>query len=97
MGNLTKDINRLCEEIQGLRAGRQELRKELAAGTKARQVEVLETCAAFGDARAWKAEVAHNSRQNFIDNLRQVVAEQEKSVRDDISTARRAWSRLRQG
>ena len=52
MGKLTKDMNRLCEEIQTLRADRQELKKKIADQTKARQVEVLETCAAFTDARA---------------------------------------------
>jgi hypothetical protein len=95
MGTLTKDITRLSEEIQTLRAGRHELRKELAEKTKARRVEVVETCAAFTEARNWKAESAHNSRQKFVDNLKQAVAEQGKSLRDDLATARRVWGRLR--
>jgi cell division septum initiation protein DivIVA len=95
MGALTKDMTRLCEEIQTLRAGRHELKKELAQRTKARQVEVLETCAAFTEARNWKAESAHTTRQNFVENLKQAVAEQGKSLRDDLSTARRVWGRLR--
>jgi cell division septum initiation protein DivIVA len=94
MGSLTKDMTRLCEEIEALRADRQELRKKIAEGTKARQVEVLETCAAFTDARAWKAEGAHNSRQNFVENLKQAVAEQEKELRDDLAMARRSWNKL---
>ena len=94
MGNLTKDMNRLCEEIQALRADRQELKKKIAEQTKARQVEVLETCAAFTDARVWKAEGAHTSRQNFVDNLKHVVAEQEKDLRDDLAMARRSWNKL---
>jgi len=95
MGSLTKDMTRLCEEIQTLRADRHELRKRLAERTKARQVEVLETCAAFTDARNWKAENAHTTRQNFVDNLKQAVAGQGKSLRDDLATARRVWGRLR--
>jgi hypothetical protein len=94
VGKLTKDMNRLCEEIQTLRADRQELKKKIADQTKARQVEVLETCAAFTDARAWKAEGAHTSRQNFVENLKQVVAEQEKDLRDDLAMARRSWNKL---
>ena len=96
MGRLTEDMTRLCEEIQTLRADRQELKKKLAERTKARQVEVLETCAAFTDARDWKAESAHNSRQSFVDNLKQAVAEQGKNTRDDLAMARRCWGRLRQ-
>ncbi len=96
MGRLTEDMTRLCEEIQVLRADRQELKKELAEGTKARQVEVLETCAAFADARAWRAEGDRNSRRNFLDNLKQVVAEQGKTTRDDLASARRTWGTLQQ-
>lgn len=96
MGRLTKDMTRLCEEIEGLRVERQELKKKLAEATKARQVEVLETCAAFTDARNWKAEGAHNSRQSFVDNLKQVVAELGKDTRDDVAMARRCWGGLRQ-
>jgi cell division septum initiation protein DivIVA len=95
MGTLTKDMTRLCEEIQTQRAGRHELKKNLAEKTKARQVEVLETRAAFTEARNWKAESAHTTRQNFVDNLKQAVAEQGKSLRDDLATARRVWGKLR--
>ncbi|HEY4934005.1 MAG TPA: hypothetical protein VII23_20775 [Terriglobales bacterium] len=94
MGTLTKDMTRLSEEIQTLRSDRQELKKKIVERTKARQVEVLETCAAFTDARAWKAESEHTSRQNFVENLKQVVAEQEKDLRDDLAMARRSWSKL---
>ncbi|HEY4901711.1 MAG TPA: hypothetical protein VIH91_12925 [Terriglobales bacterium] len=96
MGTLTKDMTRLCEEIQTLRADRQELKKKIVERTKARQVEVLETCAAFTDARAWKAESEHTNRQNFVENLKQVVAEQEKDLRDDLAMARRSWSKRSQ-
>ncbi len=92
MGRLTKDMTRLCEDIQTLRADRQELNKKLAEGTKARQVEILETCAAYTDARVWKAEGARNSRQSFVDNLKQVVAGQVKDTRDDLAMARRSWA-----
>ena len=95
MGSLTKDMTRLCEEIQTLRAERHELNKRLAEGTKTRQREVLETCAAFADARNWKAESAHTTRQNFVDRLKQTVAGQGKSLRDDLAAARRVWGRLR--
>jgi hypothetical protein len=94
VGTLTKDMTRLSEEIQTLRSDRQELKKKIVERTKARQVEVLETCAAFTDARAWKAESEHTSRQNFVENLKQVVAEQEKDLRDDLAMARRSWSKL---
>lgn len=93
MGRLTKDMTRLCDEIQVLRTDRQELNKKLAEATKARQVEVLETCAAYTDARVWKTESAHNSRQSFVDNLKQVVAEQVKDTRDDLAMARRCWGK----
>ncbi len=96
MGRLTKDMTRLCDEIQTLRADRQELKKELAEKTKARQVEVLQTCAAFTDARVWKAEDARNNRQNFLDNLKQVVADQVKDTRDDLAMAHRSWGKPRQ-
>lgn len=92
MGRLTKDMTRLCEDIQTLRADRQELNKKLAEGTKARQVEILETCAAYNNARVWKAEGARNSRQSFVDNLKQVVAGQVKDTRDDLAMARRSWA-----
>lgn len=95
MGRLTKDMTRLCEEIQTLRAERQELKRELAERTKARQVEVLEACAAFTGARNWKSESAHDARQKFLENLKQAVAEQGKSLRHDLATARRVWGRLR--
>lgn len=95
MGSLTKDMTRLCEEIQTLRTERHELKKRLADRTKARQVEVLETCAAFAGARNWKAESAHTSRHNFVDHLKQTVAGEGKSLRDDLAAARRVWGRLR--
>jgi hypothetical protein len=95
MGALTKDMTRLCEEIQTMRAGRHELKKDLAKRTRARRVEVVETRAAFKEARNWKAESAHTTRQNFVDNLKQAVAEQGKSLRDDLATARRVWGKLR--
>jgi hypothetical protein len=85
-------MTRLCEDIQTLRADRQELNKKLAEGTKARQVEILETCAAYNNARVWKAEGARNSRQSFVDNLKQVVAGQVKDTRDDLAMARRSWA-----
>lgn len=95
MGRLTKDMNRLCEEIQTLRSDRRELKKTLAEATKARHMEMLGTCTAYSDARAWKAEEAHNHRQDFVDNLKQVVAEQMKATGDDLAMARRAWGGLR--
>jgi hypothetical protein len=95
MDTLTKDMTRLCEEIQTMRAGRHELKKDLAKRTRARRVEVVETRAGFTEARNWKAESAHTSRQNFVDNLKQAVAEQGKSLRDDLATARRVWGKLR--
>jgi signal transduction protein with GAF and PtsI domain len=95
MGSLTNDITRLCEEIQTLRAERHDLKERRAERTKARQVEVLETCAAFAGARNWKAESAHTARQNFVDSLKQTVAGEGKSLRDDLAAARRVWGRLR--
>lgn len=95
MDTLTKDMTRLCEEIQTMRAGRHELKKDLAERTKARRVEVVETRAAFTEARNWKAESAHTTRQNFVENLKQTVAEQGKFLRDDLATARRVWGKLR--
>jgi len=95
MGSLTKDMTRLCDEIQTLRTERHELNKKLADTTKARQVEVLETRAAFTGARNWKAESAHTSRHNFVDQLKQTVAGEGKSLRDDLAAARRVWGKLR--
>ena len=95
MASLTNDITRLCEEIQTLRTERHELKKRLAQRTKARQREVLETCAAFAGARNWKTESAHKTRQSFVDSLKQTVAGQGKSLRDDLAAARRVWGKLR--
>jgi len=95
MESLTQDMSRLCEEIQTLRAERHELNKRLSERTKARQREVLETCAAFAGARNWKAESAHTARHNFVDHLKQTVAGAGKSLRDDLAGARRVWGRLR--
>ena len=94
MGTLTKDTTRLCEEIQNLRSDRKELQKKIVEGTKARHEEVKETCAAFTDARMFKAGVAHQDREQFVENLKQAVAEQEKELRDDLAGARHSWSKL---
>ncbi len=93
MGRLTDEMTRLCEEIQTLREGREDLKKELAGETKARQVEVLESCAAFADALARKAKSARQNRMTFVNNLKHMVAEQERGVREDLEMVRRLWSK----
>ncbi len=93
MGTLTEDMTRLCEEIQMLRTGREELKKEIAEQTRARQVEVLESCAAFAEALARKAQAAHKNRIAFCSNLRHSVAAQTRGMREDLAGVRRVWSR----
>lgn len=91
MAKLTEDMTRLCEEIQTLRANREELKKELAEATKARQVEVVKSCAAFADALARKAGIAHDNRMSFLGHLRHHVNEQAREMQDDLAMVRRAW------
>jgi hypothetical protein len=93
VGRLTEDMTRLCEEIQTLRADREDLKKEVAEETKARQVEVLGSCAAFAEALARKAKGAHQTRMAFLGNLKHSVAAQTRGVREDLETVRRVWGR----
>ncbi|MBZ5569628.1 MAG: hypothetical protein LAN64_17510 [Acidobacteriia bacterium] len=93
MPKMTEDMTRLCEEIQALRADREQLKKELAAASKARQVEVVESCATFADALARKAQRAHDSRTTFLNDLKHGVSEQAREMRDDLAMVRRVWGR----
>ena len=93
MGRLTEDMTRLCEEIQTLRADRADLKKEVAEETKARQVEVLGSCAAFAEALARKAKGAHQTRMTFLGDLQHTVAAQTRSVREDLESVRRVWGK----
>ena len=93
MGRLTEDMTRLCEEIKTLRADREDLKKEVAEETKARQVEVLGSGAAFAEALARKAKGAHQTRMTFLGNLKHSVAAQTRGVREDLESVRRVWSR----
>ena len=93
VAKLTEDMTRLCEEIQTLRANREGLTKELAEATKTRQVEVVESCAAFADALARKARLAHDSRMSFLNHLKHGVSEQAREMRDDLATVRRVWAK----
>ncbi len=93
MGRLTEQMTRLCDEIKTLRADRDDLKKELAEETKARQVEVLESCAAFGEALTRKAKAAHQDRMTFLDNLKHSVAAQARGLREDLESVRQVWSR----
>lgn len=93
MAKLTEDMTRLCEEIQTLRANREGLKKGLAEATKARQVEVVKSCAAFADALARKAQRAHDSRMVFLNDLKHRVREHAREMRDDLAMVRRVWGR----
>jgi len=93
VGRLTEDMTRLCEEIQTLRADRAELKREVAEETKARQMEVLGACTAFAEALARKAKGAHQSRMNFVGNLKHSVAAHTRDLRQDLEGVRRAWNR----
>ena len=96
MASLTEDMTRLCEEIQALRANREELKRELAEANKARQVEVVESCATFAEALARKAQRAHDSRIVFLSDLKHRVSEQAREMRDDLAMVRRVWGRREQ-
>ena len=93
MAKLTEDMTRLCEEIQTLRANRDGLKKELAETTKARQVEVVKSCAAFADALARKAGLAHDNRMSFLGHLQHRVSEQAREMQHDLAMVRRVWEK----
>jgi len=93
VGKLTDEMTRLCEEIQMLRTEREDLKKELEDETKARQVDVLGSCAAFADALDRKAKGARQSRMNFLNDLRHSVTEQKRAVRSDLEMVRRVWGK----
>jgi cell division septum initiation protein DivIVA len=93
VAKLTEDMTRLCEEIQRLRANREGLKKELAETTKTRQVEVVKSCAAFADALARKAGLAHDNRMSFLGHLKHHVSEQAREMRDDLAMVRRVWGK----
>jgi cell division septum initiation protein DivIVA len=95
VAKLTEDMTRLCEEIQTLRANREGLKKELAEATKARQVEVVKSCAAFADALARKAGLAHDNRMSFLGHLKHHVSEQAREMQDDLAMVRRVWGQRR--
>lgn len=91
MAKLTEDMTRLCEEIQTLRTNREGLKKELTEATKARQMEVVKSCAAFADALARKAGLAHDNRMSFLGDLKHHVSEQAREMQDDLAMVRRVW------
>lgn len=93
MAKLTEDMTRLCEEIQTLRANREGLRKELAETSKARQIEVVKSCAAFADALARKARLAHDNRISFLGHLKHRVSQQAREMQDDLTMVRRMWGK----
>jgi len=93
VGKLTEDMTRLWEEIQMLRASREDLKKEIADQTRARQVDVLESYAAFAEALARKAQAAHKDRMAFCSNLKHSVAAQSRGLQEDLEGVRRVWSR----
>jgi len=93
VAKLTEDMTRLCEEIQTLRANREGLKKELAETSRARQMEVVKSCAAFADALARKASLAHDNRISFLGHLKHRVREQAREMQDDLTMVRRAWGR----
>jgi hypothetical protein len=86
-------MTRLCEEIQTLRADREGLKKELAETSKARQIEVVKSCAAFADALARKARLAHDNRISFLSHLKHRVSEQAREMQDDLMMVRRMWGK----
>jgi alanyl-tRNA synthetase len=86
-----EDMTRLCDEIRNLRAGRQVLKKELSEEKKARQVDVLETCAAYADALSRRAKRAHADRLKSLNNLKQTVLEQRQDTRVNLALVRMAW------
>jgi hypothetical protein len=88
---LADDMTRLSEDIRSLRTGREGLKKELAEGNKTRQVDVLETCAAFADTLARRAKRAHAERQKFLNNLKHMVTEQRQDMRANLAAVRRVW------
>ncbi len=96
MAKLTEDMARLCDEIQLLRANREELKKELAELSRARQAEVVKTCAAFAEALARKADRAYDNRVAFLTDLRHRVSAQAREMQDDLANVRRVWSRRAQ-
>jgi len=93
VAKLTEDMTRLCEEIQTLRANREGLRKELAETSKARQIEVVKSCAAFADALARKARLAHDNRISFLGHLKHRVSQQAREMQDDLTMVRRMWGK----
>lgn len=93
MGRLTEDMTRLSDEIQTLRTDREDLKKQVADETRERQVEVLNSCAAFAEALARKAQGAHQNRMNFLGNLKHSVAAQARGMREDLQGVRKIWGR----
>ncbi len=91
MSTVAEDMTRLCDEIRNLRAGRQVLKKELSEEKKARQVDVLETCAAFADALTRRTKRAHADRLKSLNNLKQTVLEQRQDMRANLAAVRRVW------
>ncbi len=91
MSTLAEDMTRLCDEIRNLRATRHGLKKELSEEKKTRQVDVLETCAAFADALTRRAKRAHADRLQFLNNLKQTVLEQRQDMRANLAGVRRVW------
>ena len=77
-----------------MRTNREGLKKALAKTTKARQVEVVKSCAAFADALARKAALAHDNRMSFLGHLKHHVSEQAREMQDDLAMVRRAWGKL---
>ncbi len=91
MSTLAEEMTRLCDEIRNLRAGRQVLKKELSEEKKAREVDVLETCAAFAEALTRRAKRAHADRLKSLNNLKQTVLEQRQDMRANLAGVRRVW------
>ncbi len=97
MGNLTRDIERLCNEIHVSRESRSLLKQEIAAYNEAIKRLVSEMCSGFASEHQTMSVSTKQTRMKFIASLKKDVRDIRLDTASDLAGARKAWSKISDG
>ena len=94
MGNITKDMERLCDEIQVSRASRADMKTLIAKNNDAIKNEVSNMRLGFVSDHKAMAAKSQKDRHGYISDLKKDVKSVREDTAKDLAGARKAWAEL---
>lgn len=94
MGNLTRDIERLCGEIEASRVSRASMKAGIAKENEANKSAVSKMRTGFAKEHKAMAKADRSQRKDFMNSLSKEVKAARRDTAKDLAGARKAWARM---